>query len=98
MRGSISIREFYVATRYDHGIRESVKRTAEYKGITREEVCESLGINEMYAILPEPKARAVDISAAIDNGTYAPPPVDDEYREKRGIELVQLRGPDHESR
>jgi hypothetical protein len=25
---------------------------------------------------------------------WKPPPIDDEYREKRGIELVQLRGPE----
>jgi len=31
-------------------------------------------------------------------GTWTPPPIDDEYREKRSIELVQLRGPEDDGK
>lgn len=39
---------------------------------------------------PDTKSQVVDISKALDDGTWTPPPVDDEYRERRLTEFDPL--------
>lgn len=46
---TIPLKEFYIACRADNGIRDSIRLTAEYRGITREEVCEALDLDEKFA-------------------------------------------------
>jgi hypothetical protein len=48
----IPIREFYVACRADHGVRESIKLTAEYRGISESEVCDALGFESSTCLFP----------------------------------------------
>lgn len=46
-RGTITTREYYLACRRDNGVRESLRLTAEYKGMSTAEVAETLGIAEI---------------------------------------------------
>lgn len=42
-RGTIKTREYYLACRRDQGVVESLIATAQYKGMSVQEVCDTLG-------------------------------------------------------
>lgn len=44
MVGSLKTREYYLACRYDDSILVSLIKTAQYKGVTVREVCDTLGL------------------------------------------------------
>jgi hypothetical protein len=50
-KGTLSIREFYLACRPDSSVRESIRMTAEYKGLTGVEVAEALGFDPTFGAL-----------------------------------------------
>jgi hypothetical protein len=47
-RGTIPLREYYLACRPDNSIRESIRLTAQYLGITGVEVAEALGFDPTF--------------------------------------------------
>jgi DNA-directed RNA polymerase specialized sigma24 family protein len=51
-RGTIKTREYYLACRRDNTIMRSLQLTAEYKGMSKEEVADILGI-DLQEIKPD---------------------------------------------
>lgn len=52
-RGTIPTKTFYLACRADNGVRKSLQLTAEYKGVTVEEICETLGFDPAIGIVED---------------------------------------------